>query len=336
MQARRAYVRIVYESKDITRDIASDLIAFAWNDNESGTADDISISLRNDHKRWINGWYPRVGDTIQASIVLEEDGLTSTVYCGRFSVDELEAQHPPSTFTINAVSIPLDTSARRTRKTKAWEDVSLEDIAKDIAVGAGLSLFFDAPNAPRYDRLDQRQESDLAFLLRACTDAGLCLKVTDDRIVVFDEARYEQRTPVAELAPGDGLLVSWSFRAQAFDLYSSVTCSYYDAEKNETIEVKVEDPNITDAMQSRITRRAKSIGEAQRLARAELRRLNRNETEGSLSVVGDTSLVAGAVVSLSGVGAFSGQYLINKATHQLESSGYQTTLEVHRVIKGDY
>ena len=75
----------------------------------------------------------------------------------------------------------------------------------------------------------------------------------------------------------------------------------------------------------------KSAGEAERLARKKLKAKNREETKVQMTLVGNFSLRAGATVTLEKFGAFSGKYLIQKATHTLGSGGYETAIEISKV-----
>ena len=76
----------------------------------------------------------------------------------------------PRTFEMQAVSTPLNQPIRRKAITKAWESRTLRGIAEEIAAENGLQLFFDVEEDPQYDRRDQKEESNLAFLQRLCED----------------------------------------------------------------------------------------------------------------------------------------------------------------------
>ncbi|UTW68693.1 hypothetical protein KHA80_14465 [Anaerobacillus sp. HL2] len=42
---------------------------------------------------------------------------------------------------------------------------------------------------PEYDRIEQTEQTDLQFMTKLCNDAGLCLKVSNQSVVVFDEGK---------------------------------------------------------------------------------------------------------------------------------------------------
>lgn len=333
MRARRATIRLAYNGRDISRDIEQDLIGFRWEDNASGKADSISISLKNDHGRWAEEWLPGTGDTLEAWIISEQGGRVEQLYCGRFSIDDLEFQYPERTLTTKGVSVPLDNTVRRTKKSKAWEDASLQDVAQAIADGAGLGLLYDVQAQVRYDRVDQTRETDLRFLDRLCSDAGCSLKVTDSQIIVFETAAYEDRDPSASVALGDSQLISASFEMQAYDAYSTVIVSYYDSTADELVEATVHDKHVVGGMTARLSKRAKSLVDARRLAEVELARLNRYDVTGKFSLLGGGGLVAAATLEVSGFGAMSGKYIIDTAVHDV-AGGYTVAADARRVAGG--
>lgn len=92
------------------------------------------------------------------------------------------------------------------------------------------------------------------------------------------------------------------------------------------------DPDAEENGQEyQVKKRATSLSEAKRIAKATLRKLNLRKMTGSLSLVGDTSLVAGVVIKLKGFGSFDGGFIIESASHSVSTSGYVTSLSVRRV-----
>ena len=92
------------------------------------------------------------------------------------------------------------------------------------------------------------------------------------------------------------------------------------------------DPDAEENGQEyQVKKRATSLSEAKRIAKATLRKLNLRKMTGSLSLVGDTSLVAGVVINLKGFGSFDGAFIIESASHRASTSGYVTSLSVRRV-----
>ena len=354
----------------VTQDILPDLLSFTYDDKETNEADEISLTLKDPTGKWASKWKPDGGEVVRAYIASGTvDGKKGReLFCGKFFVDSLRTSGSPRVFEMRAVSIPLNTPIRRKMVTKAWEKKTLKGIAQEIATAAKVKLLFDSQDNPSYDRQDQKAESNLRFLSRLCEDAGLSIKVTDSQIVIFDQAFYEKKKPVKTLKLGVSDILSWDFESQQSETYKTCTVSWRDPKKKQKgssggynmdlekgdggddpeydmdlqkVKKKVNvavntytytDPNVEDNGQEyQVKKRAASLDEAKRIAKATLRKLNLRSVTGSLSLVGDTSLVAGVVVELKGFGSFDGRFYIESASHSVSTSGYVTSISVRRV-----
>lgn len=354
----------------VTQDILPDLLSFSYDDKETNEADEISLTLKDPTGKWASKWKPDGGEVVRAYIASGTvDGKKGReLFCGKFFVDSLRTSGSPRVFEMRAVSIPLNTPIRRKMVTKTWEKKTLKGIAQEIATAAKVKLLFDSQDNPSYDRQDQKAESNLRFLSRLCEDAGLSIKVTDSQIVIFDQAFYEKKKPAKTLQLGVSDILSWDFESQQSETYKTCTVSWRDPKKKQKgssggynmdlekgdggdepeydmdlqkVKKKVNvavntytytDPDVEDNGQEyQIKKRAASLDEAKRIAKATLRKLNLRSVTGSLSLVGDTSLVAGVVVELKGFGSFDGRFYIESASHSVSTSGYVTSISVRRV-----
>ena len=78
-----------------------------------------------------------------------------------------------------------------------------------------------------------------------------------------------------------------------------------------------------------ITVRGESQEQVDSIAKAALAKKRENNQAGRLTVLGDPLLVAGQTIELTGLGVFTGKYLISRATHRLTRfNGYTTDLEI--------
>ena len=344
--------------RDISADLAPDLLSFEYCDVEKDEADEVSITVKDETGRWAGSWRPEGGELVTASIMsgIAPGIPTGVLPCGTFHVDSMRVSGSPRTFEMRAVSIPINTPIRRKAKTRAWEKTDLRSIAEKIAGEAGLTLLYDSEDEPpSYDRADQDRESDLKFLSRLANDCGCSVKVSDDRLVIFDQRTYEKKPAVKTITLGVSAVLSWDLSAEQSQKYKSVTVSYRDpkAKKKGTAAGYREtgsgkdpikgrqnpavhaytytDPTVEEGQEFRIKRRAKSTAEAERIARAKLRQLNARAVTGSVTMIGDTDLVAGVVVAVAGFGSFDGNFIIERAAHSVSSSGYTTSLSLRRV-----
>lgn len=330
MTVRRTRISLLYNDTDISRDISPDLISFDYTDKESGEADDLSIKLKNNHGLWTGEWFPSKGDTLKASIIDEGFG---EMYCGTFKIDDIEASGPPDVMVIKGVSIPLDESIRRKDKSKTWEDTTLSAIANEIGTTGALEVIYDADSDPAFSRLAQNEEPDLAFLNRICKDEGFSLKITDQKLVVFEQAKYEAQAANITFTKGVDNIEGYRFSSQAFDLYKSCTVNYYNSEEEKQLSYTCTAPNISEGMEANVVKVADSLAEAERWAKAELRKRNKHEITGDLTITGRTDVFAGTNIELSGFGKYDGVYIIEEAGHSV-GSGYRTALKVRRVLEG--
>ena len=306
------------------------------------------------------------GTILRITIIAEawdKPGTMETLLCGSFEIDGITIDGPPSTATIKATSVPLSTPIRRETHSQGWEDVTLRRIAQEIADRGGLSLMFELDSDPHLDRVDQRQEADLSFLQRLCADHGASMKVVDNRIIIFDEAKYEERDAIVTFKRGDNRIISWSLTQESANVASSATVSYKDPGTGKLISETYEPPNPPAVKQTlkvgyrpsdinafhpdfKKTRasgganvvddfgdiRADAKGTAQTKAKSALREQNKNEWTCDLTTIGNTRMCAGATFNIEGFGVFDGKYIAETVKHSIGSSGYTNDIKGRKTL----
>lgn len=336
VSARRTRIQLIYNGADISRDIAPFLLNITYTDNSHGKADDLQVTLQDREGNWRDPWFPEKGATLQA--VIEKinwngDGPREILPCGRFEIDEITCKGPPTTVEIKAVSVPISAPIRQHTLSKAWQEVKLSEVAREIAEKHKLELVWDSRSDPPWDRRDQIQIADLAILRAECERMGLAVKVTDVKLVIFGEEEYEERDPVCRIEFGDKrTLKSYSFRSKSASVYKGAKLQYHDPIQDETFPVYVSaDDPPANSQTLNINERVKNVGEARDVAKNRLFQANKREVTGSLSMPGNMAMVGGSMIELVGFGKFSGKYFIEKATHKYaKSGGYETDVEIRR------
>lgn len=312
-----------------------------------------------------NQWFVNV-DRIEVYIKTGDiKKATKKLYCGIFSVDEISYRGAPRTFEVKAVSIPLDTPIRRKLKNRAFDKATLASVAKKIASENKMKIVFDRGDDESseafynmtFDRAEQKWESDLAFLGRLAKDAGLSLKIKGEKIIIFDQSSYEKKKPLKTLTLGESLITSWEFSSSQGDLYKSCEVRYsnprgageftedleevgrdnvkfnedMESENIKSLTCVYLDPELAAAGKGQdyqMKKRAVGRKQAERLAKAKLRELNRRAVTGRIDLVGDVDLIAGIVVECKKFGGIDGNYIITEANHDLSESGYTTSLSL--------
>jgi phage protein D len=328
---RTARIELQYDSQDISAGIAPFVEGFSYTDVASGKADDLQISLNDQDQRWKNGWHPTKGATLTAAILCKVDGKESRLDCGVFEIDEIESSGPPEKVVLKAASVAISRSLRRETRSKAWENITLQAIAAAITEGHGLSLFYQADSLD-FGRVDQREESDLTFLKRLCDENGLNLKVSGEKIIIFSGKEFEQKDASFTFVRGDKRILLYSFRDKADDVYRSCQISYQDPETKELVtHIFTPDNAPATGQILKVSARVESLAAAQRLAVTRLRQKNKKEITGSLTLLGDTGLLAGLNIQVQGFGVYDGKYFITEAGHT-QTAGYRSTIKINKVL----
>lgn len=335
--ARRAGVKVEYDGTDISESINAFITSFSISEELSGKADSAEISMQDRPELWIGDWLPERGATMQVTLTVadwEESEDTRELPLGKFELDEIENSGPPNTAKLKMVSIPNNAEIRSVEKTRSWEKTQLSAIAKDIADGAGLELYYDADDDPVLERAEQTEQTDLSFLLKLCKDAGLALKVSDEKIIIFDVQKYEQQEPVKYFTKGSSAIMSYTARTTIHDVYKACHVKSQHKKKEELIEYTYEDPNKKEGMTLQVNEKVENVVEAEKLAKKRLREKNQDEVQVSITTVGDFALMASNTVELHGFHVYDGKYIIIKSRHEISGSGYTTKVDLRKCLNG--
>lgn len=336
MKARRAKVKCTYDNVDISRDIATFLKSFSVREVLGGEADSAEITLEDREELWLGDWLPERGAIMDIGIAVsdwEYEGDNRELPFGKFEVDEITNTGPPNEAKIKLISVPNNTDLRGVERTRAWEKANLSRIVQDVAEGASMQHYYDAPDDPIIDRAEQSEETDLAFLQKICKDAGLALKVTNETVVVFDISKYENADPVMAITKGRDNIASFDCRMTIHNIYRACHVKYKNGSKGELIEYTFTDPHREKGRTLEVNEKVESIDEAEKLAKKKLHEKNLEEVAVSLGMTGDFALLASNTVMLKGFHVYDGKYIIMRSSHEI-GSGYTSKIELRRVIDG--
>lgn len=264
------------------------------------------------------------------------DGKDEVLDCGQFELDSVDAQGPPATVTIKATSLPYNSTIRQTLKSKSWENITLSGISSEIASKNGMGILFESASNPKYTRVEQYQTSDISFLQKLCHNAGCSLKVTNNIIVVFDQAQYEAKDAVKTIKFGaEGGYTKYKLSTGTNNIYTS--CRVYCTTSGGSVISATEyAENYNEKSENQqclqIRQNVSSKAEAQELAHKYLRLYNKYEQTASFTLQGDPKLAAGNTVEISDFGFGDGKYIIKQAKHSISSSGYTTQITLRKCL----
>ena len=348
---RQAFLALLYEGKDISAQIAPFVLSFSYTDNAHGKADDLQVTLEDRDHLWKGDWYPDKGATLTASIRCEQwekiGAAPKVMRCGTFTIDEIEVGGPPDTVTMKAISAAVTKSLRQQRKTKAWENASLRQVGQDIADAHGLRLRYDGPEF-RFKRMDQRETSDLGFLKRMAEQRGMNLKVAEDSLILMSGKGYDAKAPVKTLIRGVSPIKSFRFKDKTDDVYGDgAEINYHDAASKQIKKHTFVNP-LNNESQSYVAGSAKKKGgdrhkvnrrlddneDGLEIVAAEARGKNKDEADGSLTLMGDLDLRSTMTVGVAGFKRFDATYFIDTATHSFDrSSGLATEIKLRKTLE---
>lgn len=325
MDTRKAYPTVLYNGKNISTTVDKYLESFQYTDPASGESDSISITLGNWDNNWLAGWFPDKGATLTAKVNAHnwrKEGEMLHLDCGTLLLDDISFTGAPDTMTMGAVSAPANDAFQTTERTKTWEDITIRQIAADIAKRYGLALVYDAVSI-KIASVEQSKATDSAFLSTICKDYGLSLKVYSKKLVLFDREIYKSKGAVATIDKAD--MLNYTFNTTLAGTYTGGELTYTTNKGAEIVARLGDGPRI---LKSNVS--ASTALEAKRKLTAAIEEANHGETKMSFSTIGNPLLVAGQCINITGFGIADGKYYIDKATHSL-GDAYTTAYECARV-----
>lgn len=324
---RKATATITYMGEDLTTSLENKTDKFTYNDPESGSSDDCSLTICDPDEKWINGFFPNLGDKITATITVFDwrfTGDTRILNCGEFVMDDPGFSGPPLKVSLKAVSKPADGAFSSQERTQTWENVTLQNMAQEIASRSGITLRYTAPEV-KIESIEQNSQTDSDFLKKTCEENGLSLKVYSKALVIFDRETYKSMPAVSVISKDK--MISWNFKTSLAGTYTGGKMAYTDPDSEEEIEAKVG----TEQRMLSVSGKADSQEDAEKKIKAEVNKANEEQTTLSITIPGNPDLVSSQCVEIVGLGKADGKYYIKKVSHSV-GGGYKTSLELSKVV----
>ena len=374
---RTARPEITINGTDYFSKLAPYFLSMSFTDNCDGKkADDLEIKLADRDRRFINDWMPDKGTFIDAAIIAENwfapyaGGLK--LDCGRFWIDSVEYTLPDHTLSIKASSIPTDVHIKASDETRGWENTTLQKVANQIAKENKMTVDWQADHDPNYTRVEQVEESGLAFLKNRANDAKLAIKVCRSKIIFFDELTWESKPPKITIVYGDqaggiGLacyrMTGGHFVTQLTDKTKKATVTHsslttgqmskgfaessdadIDSDWNQHVAEGTDDADEDnedgDGGNGGRSVRADELDASWERsgdnlkAQSVVRDKNKDKENAKIELsIGNPLIAAGMTMLLVGVGQYDGNYFIVSAHHTCGPQ-FNTELEVRRCLKG--
>ena len=231
--ARNIRVIVIFNKVDISDEIAHSISSLNYTDNSKNAIDDLEIELENLDYRWLKEWYPDEDAQLLVGIHEELETETNFLDLGTFYVDEPTFEDQK--LTLKCLALPLDQNIRDQKNSVAWERVTLKELVMQIANKHEMNAELYAENV-FFERLDQNKETDLAFINRVLKEIGLNMKVSDDKIIIFDDEEMEKNDTIEVFNIKDYRIRSFSLKKKNKEIYDKVEVSYYDPDKKKVVK----------------------------------------------------------------------------------------------------
>ena len=231
--ARNIRVIVIFNKVDISEEVAHSISSLNYTDNSKNAIDDLEIELENLDYRWLKEWYPDENAQLLVGIHEELENETNFLDLGTFYVDEPTFEDQK--LTLKCLALPLDQNIRDQKNSVAWERVTLKELVMQIANKHEMNAELYAENV-FFERLDQNKETDLVFINRVVKEIGLNMKVSDDKIIIFDDEEMEKNDTIEVFNIKDYRIRSFSLKKKNKEIYDKVEVSYYDPDKKKVVK----------------------------------------------------------------------------------------------------
>lgn len=315
---------------DLTGTLIDRTVRLTVTDAEGLSSDTLEVEL-DDRGQTVA--LPRTGDRLRLLLGYLERAPIPVI--GDFVVDEVRVFGPPLSIAFSAKGADFVRTAIKAPTLGEGDDDTLWALAERIAARHGLQphIHPDATDIP-LGHIDQQTESDMALLTRLARDR--------DWVLRLDGARLTLRPHAANLAPARQAsewqpplhpiraraITRYDYTTHARQRYGRVRAWYYDPDTGRRIPVEVEDGEQADAPALDLRHDARDERAALDLATARLRQMRRASGSLTLEMPGDTRLLAGHHVLITGLSApIAGQWVVERAEHSLDASGLKTRIE---------
>ena len=332
--ARKAVPSLSFNGQNVSTKLADYLESVSCEDVASGSSDSIDITLHNIDMKWMNQWYPTKGDRISGSITFQDwnkDGENLKLDCGTFILDEAKFSGGPLKVSLGGVAIPANESFKVRERTKTWKNVTIKNIANEIAKRYGLSLSYSGPTIT-IASIEQSDKTDSAFLYDLCKKYGLSMKVFNNKIVIYDQTQQEKKAASATITRDSFIDDEWEYTDSIEGTYTGARISYKSGEDNEEISVYLglKAENAAGSRVLNITEVADDYDTAYYMAAAQVNQSNEQATTISGKIWPNPKICAGICVTISGMGKANGKYFVDKSTVEVSDSRTTQSVELHK------
>ena len=339
-KARRVTYQILYDGVEVG--LSNRCESISYTDNDSGSADEITIDLVDRDVAWAmgKGFVPEKEHDLDVTIFfhnMTNNSIYQLYHCGNFTIDDItysggSGGHKCS---IKGVSLPAGLGFQTGKVSKTWEKVTVKQIAEEIKGKYGMENLYFWAGEPIIEKVDQEEQSDSEFIAKLCSDQGLFIKIYKKGLVIFDKSMYEARGITATFSETD--FEDWSWNSTLIGTYTGAKISYTQVDKKaKNKKEKTKIISVTVGEEPRIlvlNEKADSKEEAERTAKAKVNAENEKAVTVEFTALGNANIVASCNIEIKGMGRIDGKYYVTKVSHDLSGgSGHKMKVSAYRIF----
>lgn len=319
-------VEIVVDGAPVAGVFYERLTSLSVTDKEGFAFDTFQMDLNDGPPSFLA--IPRKGAIVDIRI-----GYGAARSLGLFVVDKVKVACLPYSMSISGKARDMRSGKMKQRQERHWDRKKVKDIVGEIASDSGLSASVDdSIGEHEYEWFGQQDESNMHVLRRLADRHNALFKVRDGRLIFSKRGSGNAASGTflgsVVVHPSKIVQGSCSFEANDRTKFKKVVAYHQDKGKAERVEIDADVDADGDSVY-RIPEPFADVAEADKAAQAKAKELKRGEGAASVTVVGDTAIVAGSPLLFEDVrpGLDGVPYIIDTATHTYrKSEGYRTQI----------
>lgn len=329
--------RVEANSEDITTTIRQRLISLTLTDAVGMDSDVLEIAI-TDHDPEAPVAVPPTGAELRVFLGYDDE----VEDMGLFVCDEVELSGWPGEMVIRARAAPYDSSKGgktdlQTQKSRSWPagtklGAMVSKIAKEHKLEPAVASSLASIPLPH---IDQADESDINLLVRMGKRYDAVVKPAGGKLVMAKRGESKsvggKDLPAVTINPED--CASWRLTLAKRETAGMVVAYWHATKQAKRHEVKVGSGEPVRRLKQYYPTKDMALA----AAKADLARRERGEQTLSLSVLGSTTIVAEAPLTVEGFRPdVDGEWLIHRVAHKLDpSAGYSCDIEAEKPNSGE-
>lgn len=303
--------------KDLTQILRPYITSISLTESVDNFTDTLTICLDGQGVQS----FPASGTNIEVYLGYQKTGMASF---GVYKVDTKSISGMPLKLTIKAGASDFNASYKE-QKNRHWDDKTLSDILKSIAVENSLELKIDLVDDEVIKYLEQSNESDMALVTRLADEFSVYGTIKAGKLVFTSiKPTNAQAIKVSDLLSFN---LSWYDKPR----YDSVTANWHQLNSN-VKNVEIWDGKSWNSDKIGKTYIVKEVFNSQyksrKKAKQQWQKLKKMSFIAQLNMTGRIDIVSKMILNIKDlIPQQEIKLTVEKVTHTLNSSGYKIALD---------